>query len=412
MKKPPSISSAQVLRDLQHAFAKSKTFGPLLSQTKARESLNKHRSKRRRVDDENMFRMGHGGTLDPMATGVLIVGIGRGTKFLPHFLDCTKTYETVVLFGKSTDTYDVSGTVVASAETAHIHRRLVEEKLAAFRGQIKQVPPIYSALKIDGMKAYDYARTGRELPRELPARDMTVTECELVDWYEPAKHEYRWPAVEADSADKAVFQKLVHGADATVKKRDPKPASPDDGRNEKESRLNTAPEAQETSRLELPRSPKPARQQLSQKEKAALHTHEITGLSEEIAKAPAARIRLTVSSGFYVRSFAHDLGLACGSYGTMAELARTRQANFTTALPPPADLMPTLDHADLSAGEDVWGPRVTKILDAWLASNPPPENKRRDSRHRSPSYDKSPGSKWQSRDKDNQKRRNSSSPEA
>lgn len=357
--KPPNLSSAQVLRDLQHAFKSSRTFQPLLDATEKQNADEKHRSKRRRIDSDNVFKMGHGGTLDPMATGVLIVGIGRGTKSLQDFLYCTKTYETVVLFGKSTDSYDVAGKIVASKPTTHITREMVEEKLTAFRGKIKQVPPIYSALKINGMKAYEYARSGKELPRQLEAREMEVSECQLLDWYEPGKHEYRWPAEEAPEEDKNAFQKLV-------KVGQPDSSSQADSVSEPQPKQGNKDSSEKTSTDDV-RNVERGGGSPPREEKAILHTHTISGLSEQVADAPAARVRLTVSSGFYVRSFAHDLGLACDSYGTMSELARTRQADFTTLSPVADGLVPALEYADIDKGEEVWGPKITKVLEDWLA---------------------------------------------
>ena len=312
--------------------------------------------------------MGHGGTLDPLATGVLIVGIGRGTKTLGGFLECTKTYETLVLFGKSTDTYDVSGKVVADAPHSHLTRTMVEEKLAAFRGKIKQVPPVYSALRIDGMRAYEYARTGKELPRQLESRDMTVDECTLLDWYEGGQHDYRWPAAEASSEEKVVARKLMRGADTAI-------AIPGPGitisETADETKVPTQKPLAEGSRNPV-RSPSPSRRELNRMNpsaKAALHTHE-QDLSDQPADGPAARIRLTVSSGFYVRSFAYDLGISCGSFAAMAELLRSRQGDYTSIEPAPEGLVPCITYEELEKGEDDWGPKLTEVLQNWTSKHP------------------------------------------
>ncbi|KAJ9663693.1 pseudouridine synthase pus4 [Neophaeococcomyces mojaviensis] len=417
IKKPASLSSAQVLRDLQQAFKDSRTFASL----RAQENRNRdnHRSKRRRIDKDNVFKMGHGGTLDPMATGVLIVGIGRGTKHLQGFLDCTKVYRTVVLFGKSTDTYDIAGKVVASAETGQINQQLVRQKIDdQFRGNIQQVPPIYSALKINGMKAYEYARSGKELPKELAARSVTISEIKLEKWYDSGAHNYRWPAEEAPQEEKALFQKLIKSADDTEDAGSkavipPKSISLDD-----EGSFAPVSEAPELSRS--PKSPVRVNT-LSKDETAALHTHAISGLSEEPADAPAARVELTVSSGFYVRSFAHDLGLACSSYGTMAELARTRQGDYTTEEAASEDLISAIDYAEIRQSEEVWGPKITKVLENWMEKNLAPkaiEDQRQSFDRRN--YQSNQGHKTRgqggyrrekSPDNDFRKRRNSSSPE-
>ncbi|KAF1843295.1 tRNA pseudouridine synthase B [Cucurbitaria berberidis CBS 394.84] len=275
--KPAHVSSADVLEKLQATFAPSQLFAPLLN----------HQPKRPSKDDHQVFKLGHGGTLDPLAAGVLIVGIGRGTKHLQQYLACSKTYETVVIFGASTDTYDCTGVTTELAEYSHVSKEMVEEKLAQFRGTIQQQPPVYSALKINGIKACEYVRQGKELPRELESREMQVDECTLLEWNEAGQHNIAWP-----------------------------------GEN----------------------SPAPA---------------------------PAARIRLTVSSGFYVRSFAHDLGLACQSRSHMSSLLRTRQATFTIQKPPESlDLISAISYTDLEAGEDVWGGRLRPQLERWVEANP------------------------------------------
>lgn len=304
--------------------------------------------RKRYMSNDNVFKMGHGGTLDPLATGILIVGIGRGTKHLIEFLECTKTYETVVLFGKSTTTYDVAGKVVAEAPANDITQQVVEQQLEQFHGHLKQIPPIYSAIKIDGIKLYDYARSGRELPRELESRDVQVTECTLLDFYEAGQHDFRYPAEQASEEEKLTASKLMAGAEATKKllaERAPKPEPYDISKD------NLMPRDQ----------------------KAALHTHPLPTQEAEPAQAPAARVRLTVSSGFYVRSFAHDLGISSGSLSTMAALSRTRQAQFTIADPPPEGLTTALTMEDMEAGEDVWAPKITAMLERWMELNPTSE---------------------------------------
>jgi tRNA pseudouridine55 synthase len=261
---------------LQSTFAPSATFAPLL----------KHQPKRPSKDASQVFRLGHGGTLDPLASGVLIVGIGRGTKQLSQYLACNKTYETVVLFGASTDSYDSTGIVTERRDAGHVTESLVKGKLELFEGTIPQMPPVYSALKIDGMKAVDYVRQGLPLPRELESREMQVEECTLLRFYAA-------------------------------------------GRN----------------------------------------TFSISG-EEGPAPLPAVKVRLTVSSGFYVRSFAHDLGVACGSRSHMTSLHRTRQANFTTEPHESSDLVSALTYEDLEAGEEVWAARLRPQLEKWVEDNP------------------------------------------
>ena len=123
-------------------------------------------------------RIGHGGTLDPMATGVLPVFVDRGTRAVEFFEHAEKTYETVLRLGITTDTEDITGTVLTQ-QPAAVTRQQVEQALEIFRGPILQVPPMYSALKVNGQKLYDLARKGREVERQ--PRPVTIHQLQLLD---------------------------------------------------------------------------------------------------------------------------------------------------------------------------------------------------------------------------------------
>lgn len=123
-------------------------------------------------------RIGHGGTLDPMATGVLPVFVGRATRAVEFFEHAEKTYETVLRLGITTDTEDMTGTVLTEENVSFTEEQL-QETLAAFRGEILQVPPMYSALKVNGQKLCDLARKGKTVERQ--PRPITVHELTLVE---------------------------------------------------------------------------------------------------------------------------------------------------------------------------------------------------------------------------------------
>ncbi len=122
-------------------------------------------------------RIGHGGTLDPMATGVLPVFVGRATRAVEFFEHAEKTYETVLCPGITTDTEDITGSVLREQE-AFVTGSQLEEVLQQFRGQILQVPPMYSALKVNGQKLYELARKGKEVERK--PRPVTIHELTLL----------------------------------------------------------------------------------------------------------------------------------------------------------------------------------------------------------------------------------------
>ena len=123
-------------------------------------------------------RIGHGGTLDPMATGVLPVFVGRATRGVEFFEHAEKTYETVLRLGLTTDTEDITGTVLTEAPVS-VTDEQVEGALDAFRGEIMQVPPMYSALKVNGQKLCDLARKGKTVERQ--PRHITIYELQLLD---------------------------------------------------------------------------------------------------------------------------------------------------------------------------------------------------------------------------------------
>jgi len=125
----------------------------------------------------NTRRIGHGGTLDPMATGVLPVFVGRATRGVEFFEHAEKTYETVLRLGLTTDTEDITGTALTES-TVTVTEADILAVLPQFRGEILQVPPMYSALKVDGKKLYELARKGVEVERK--PRPITIHELKLL----------------------------------------------------------------------------------------------------------------------------------------------------------------------------------------------------------------------------------------
>ncbi len=394
---------------------------------RARESNTAHR-RRSKAKRDMRVKMGHGGTLDPLAAGVLILGIGRGTKELKSFIECTKTYETVVLFGASTDTYDRVGRVLKRRPYDEITRAKVEEALEGFRGTFQQMPPLYSALKMNGKPLYEYAREGLSIPREIETRQVTVSELSLVEWYEPGQHNHRWPAEEAGMAEQSLAERVwrMEKEQASGRKRTAeeekddiealaahedfkrraeekqdelvfdKPAKRRRGPNGtmvvddgfRNRRNGSDDQLMMSGALgELPSSPyhdqngsgsgAAAKDSASASTKNSGRQYKMQvpgGRGSNLIPPPAApntpppwegkgpaaaKIRLTVSSGFYVRSFCHDLGEKLGSAAMMSELARTRQSDFRLGS------NTVLEYDDISKGEAVWVPKIERLLRMW-----------------------------------------------
>lgn len=129
-------------------------------------------------------RVGHAGTLDPDASGVLPVHFGHGTRVVEYLQELSKTYRAQLELGLTTDTYDASGTVSHRRDPTGVSQEQFLAALAAFRGTIKQTPPMYSAIKWHGKPLYELARSGIEVDRK--SRTVIIYSLELIDWQPPA----------------------------------------------------------------------------------------------------------------------------------------------------------------------------------------------------------------------------------
>ena len=213
---------------------------------------------------EPKTKVGHGGTLDPLASGVLPIALGEATKLCGRMLDATKAYDFTIRFGEETDTLDAEGEVVASSDVRPTLGP-VEAMLPQFTGEIEQVPPAYSALKIGGKAAYARARAGEEV--ELKARRVTVHAFEIL----PGTG--RGTAARSD---------VVEGAHVSA--------------------ASTVGPLHHASHGPPPRS------------------------GEELDEIT---LSATVSKGTYIRSLARDIARALGTVGHVSYLRRTRAGPFS-----------------------------------------------------------------------------------
>lgn len=130
------------------------------------------------------LKVGHAGTLDPLATGVMIICTGKATKRIEEFQYQTKEYIASIRLGATTPSFDLEKEIDATYPTEHINRDMVERTLKQFVGEIQQVPPVFSACKVDGTRAYDLARKGKEVelkPKLLVIDEIELLECALPD---------------------------------------------------------------------------------------------------------------------------------------------------------------------------------------------------------------------------------------
>ena len=232
------------------------------------------------------LKVGHAGTLDPLATGVLLVCIGPATKRAEELQKHDKEYVAGVSFGATTPSFDLEKGIDARFPCSHIEKESVEEALKAFIGEQMQVAPLFSAKSVDGVRAYELARkafkAGEAIPEGLlRAARINISDCELLD--------FRKSAAGQETPD--------FGRNATERE------TPDLDKN------TTAPEA-------------------GGAEKRTGGASFRINVAEDDPGLPHAKIRIACSKGTYIRAFARDLGEALGSGAYLNSLCRSRSGAF------------------------------------------------------------------------------------
>ena len=134
-------------------------------------------------------KVGHAGTLDPFAEGVLVICLGLATKRVSEIMEMEKEYQATVRLGSETDTFDRTGRIVDQAPVPDVDYVIIEEVLARFIGNIQQIPPMYSALKVGGRRLYDLARAGQTIPRK--PREVSIYDITLIDWRPPSEIDFQ-----------------------------------------------------------------------------------------------------------------------------------------------------------------------------------------------------------------------------
>ncbi|ORY92198.1 pseudouridine synthase [Syncephalastrum racemosum] len=178
----------------------------LSEQLLARQGIQK------KIKQRDMVKIGHGGTLDPIAEGVLVLGLGHGCKQLHGHLNSTKEYVVTAQFGSATTSFDIEGDITHTGPTDGLTRDILEETLSRFRGEISQIPPIYSALQMHGKRLYEYAREGQELPMAIQPRQVTIHQLE-VESFDAAKAQSSW---RVGSSKGCYMRSLVHDVGVVI----------------------------------------------------------------------------------------------------------------------------------------------------------------------------------------------------
>ncbi len=140
--------------------------------------------RRRCRPSSGKVKVGHAGTLDPLADGVLIICLGAATRLSEYMMRSRKVYRAQITFGTSTTTFDAAGDVVATQDASRLTQANIEDALPQFIGEIRQIPPMYSAVKVKGKKLYELARAGQTVAR--PERKITIYSIDIISWNAPA----------------------------------------------------------------------------------------------------------------------------------------------------------------------------------------------------------------------------------
>ncbi|CAG8691580.1 10046_t:CDS:2 [Ambispora leptoticha] len=232
------------------------------------------RNRSNSIVNKKKIKLGHGGTLDPLATGVLVIGVNDGCKELHKYIGCNKVYLATGLFGFATDSYDSYGKLLKITPVKHITKEMLTFTLQKFTGDISQKPPLYSALRMEGRRLYDYARKGIALPKSIEPRAIKIHSLSLLDF--TVNHDYKPPTTTA-----------------TILKT----------RTSENNEVNT-----------------------NDQSNAIINENSI--IDNSLLNNPIFKIHVECGKGTYIRSLIHDIGIELNSAAHVVELVRLQQGDI------------------------------------------------------------------------------------
>jgi len=326
--KPSGMTSRLCLDKVNRILSQAECFKPTLKALAEKRNAGRKSRRNRR---SNKLKMGHGGTLDPLASGVLILGVGSGTKRLGGLTNhSTKIYEAEALLGGETTTGDSDGELSLITENDFITKELLESTAQKFIGTVTQTPPIFSALKMNGIPLYEYARKNIPLPRKIKSREVQIHSLDLCDDCLTKDHKY--PFLQSKLCDDGTTLVTLLQNNKPLQEHVVSFSKEYLERAERDSSLST--------------------EAVSLKKANDLQQYNTEGY-----KAPLLHFIATVSSGTYIRSLITDLGRALGSSAYMVSLIRRRQDDWLLD-------QNTFELSDFeNYEEDVWGPVLKRVFE-------------------------------------------------
>ncbi|KAF9133846.1 hypothetical protein BGW39_008757 [Mortierella sp. 14UC] len=338
--KPTGITSTTILDHLQHICKRNQTH-PLVKGVLAVD-------KSKRALKRGLVKIGHGGTLDPLARGIVVVGMGTGCKKLNNMSGSSKVYIAEARLGVSSTTLDSTGSLVDQKPTDHITKALLLDALQAFKGEITQTPPLYSALNMDGKRLYDYAREGIPLPREIPSRKVQIYDLELLSYPDGG-------VTVPDPSLREFGFGVGHSEDTIVT----------DGGDVNTKNATELSDVRQDDQYLNPNSFRP--------KKLADST---TTLDKPIPPPTSAtdkyfHIRVHCSSGTYIRTLIADIAARLGTVGLMTDLLRVEQSGYRLGGPATIAMKECEDleavQRAIDAGNLIWEKRNAKAGASQLA---------------------------------------------
>jgi tRNA pseudouridine55 synthase len=309
-----------------------------------RDALSRGVKKERKKRGKPMMKVGHGGTLDPLASGVLVVGIGKGTSKLQSYLEGDKQYTALVELGYETTTLDAEGEIIKTANWDHVSsiESIRETCIPKFTGQIKQLPPLYSAIRVDGKRLYEIARddnaNAAAVDVEIPTRDVHVYNLEVESSLNESVlqsgvvdgRKYKEAVKQMEEAAAAAAATAALEAERTANSSPPPEAETQEsddneaksggkGKNKKRKRDKKNKKKSEKKNL-FDESTIPTIQRAQ--DDAAITTTSTT------FDLPLFTLNVSCGGGTYIRSLVRDIGYEMDTVATMTGLVRTKQGPF------------------------------------------------------------------------------------
>ncbi len=273
-----------------------------------------------------LMKVGHGGTLDPLASGVLVLGIGKGTSQLQSYLEGDKQYTAMVELGYETTTLDAEGEVVKTMDWNHVQsidsiRQVVNSK---FTGKIQQVPPLYSAIRVDGKRLYEIARNGNEKESqevEIPMRDVEVYKVEVENIL--SESVMKSGVVDGKRYKEAV-QEMEAAAAAAAEKAAASP--PEDAQESNDDEANAGGKNKKKRKRNDNKKRTEKKSLFDETTVPTVQCDPSTGTTS--FDLPLFTLNVSCGGGTYIRSLVRDIGYEMDTVATMTGLVRTKQGPF------------------------------------------------------------------------------------